>query len=146
MSLSDSFKDGAKRGAVIDDCVQLVDGEVAKKKGLGGAVIKAGYAAVKGVKPGFVRKVVDSLFDRWAQKIDPFWDEAGARGKPPAAHLSAEKSRVAEALLEVTDEKAQKADNALVASTYKRLRPSAKGHVEEAVPALAALLEKHARS
>ncbi len=146
MSLSDGFKDANKRNAVIDDCVQLVDDEVGKKKGLGGVVIKAGYGAVKGIKPGFIRKVVDALFDRWAEKIDPFWAEAAARGKAPAAHLAAEKSRVAEALLEVTDEKAKSSDTALVASTYKKLRPSAKEHVEAAVPGLAAILAKHAGS
>jgi hypothetical protein len=58
-------------------------------------------------------------------------------------HLCAQKSKVAEALLSVTDEKAQRADNALVATTYKKLRPSAKEHVEQAVPGLATLLDKH---
>jgi hypothetical protein len=31
-----------------------------------------------------------------------------------------------------------------VAKTYKKLRPTAKNHVEEAVPGLATLLERHA--
>jgi len=65
MSLIEKFQDAEKRGRVVDACVELVDGEVEKKKGLGGIVIKAGYGAVKGIKPGFVRKVVDGLFDRW---------------------------------------------------------------------------------
>jgi hypothetical protein len=146
MSLIEKFQDAEKRGRVVDACVELVDGEVEKKKGLGGIVIKAGYGAVKGIKPGFVRKVVDGLFDRWAAKLEPFWAEAEAGGTSPVAHLTAKKSAVAEALLAVTDEKAQRADHAIVGSTYKKLRPSAKEHVEEAVPALAALIEKHARS
>lgn len=146
MSFSDAFKDGDKRARVVADCVQLVDSEVAKKKGLGGVVIKAGYGAVKGIKPGFIPKVVDGLFDRWAAKIDPFWDGAVAAGKDPAAQLVAQKERVADALLEVTDEKVQRADSAVVASTYKKLRPSAKEHVTEAVPGLAAILAKHAKA
>jgi hypothetical protein len=146
MSLTAAFKDGAKRNLVIDDCVKLVDAEVAKKGGFGGVVIKAGYSAVKGIKPGFIRKVVDALFDQWAEKLEPFWQQAIANGKRPADHLTAQKSRVAEALLEVTDDKATRADSAVVKSTYKKLRPSAKEHVEEAVPALATLLAKHVGS
>ena len=145
MNLIEKFQDPEKRARVVDACVELVDGEVDKKKGLGGVVIKAGYGAVKGIKPGFVRKVVDGLFDRWAAKLEPFWSEAEASGASPVAHLTAKKGAVAEALLAVTDEKATRADHAIVASTYKKLRPSAKEHVEEAVPALAALIDKHAK-
>jgi hypothetical protein len=146
MSLIEKFQDPERRARIVDDCVTLVDGEVDKKGGLGGVVIKTGYAAVKGIKPGFVRKVVDGLFDRWAAKLEPFWSEAESGGKVPVEHLVARKSAVADALLSVTDEKAERADHAIVASTYKKLRPTAKGHVEEAVPALAKLIDKHARS
>ena len=146
MSLIDKFKEPEKRTRMIDACVLLVDGEVEKKKGFGGIVIKAGYGAVKGIKPGFVRKVIDGLFDRWAVNLEPFWSEAEAKGTPPVEHLIAKKSAVAEALLSVTDEKAQRADHAIVGSTYKKLRPSAKEHVEEAVAGLAKLIETHARS
>ncbi len=144
MSLTAALADDAKRTAVIDDCVALVDSEVQKKKGLGGMVIKAGYKAVKGIKPGFIRKVVDGLFDRWAAKLDPLWDEAVQSGTPPAKFFEAERSRVAEALLEVTDERAENAESKLVRGTYKKLRPTAKSHVEQAVPGLATLLGKHA--
>ncbi len=143
MSLSAALADSDKRNRVIDDCVTLVDDEVNKKKGLGGMVIKTGYKAVKGIKPGFIRNVVDKLVGEWAQKLDPIWEE-GRAGGSARAHFEAQKSRVAEALLSVTDEKSKNAENGLVRSTYGKLRPSAKQHVEEAVPALAALLEKHA--
>ncbi len=144
MSLTAALADETKRVAVIDDCVTLVDSEVQKKKGLGGVVIKTGYKAVKGIKPGFIRKVVDGLFDRWAANLDPIWAEAVASGTPPPQFFEAERSRVAEALLAVTDAKADSAENKLVRTTYKKLRPSAKNHVEEAVPGLATLLAKHA--
>ncbi len=144
MSLSEALKEPERRTRVVDDCVSLVDAEVAKKGGLGGVVIKAGYGAVKGIKPGFVRKVVDGLFDRWVVALEPIWAEAVAAGKAPSAHLAAQTSRVADALLSVTDEKALRADHALVASTYKKLRPTAKQHVEAAVPALGELLARHA--
>jgi hypothetical protein len=142
MSLTDAVAD--KRDQVIDDCVVLVDEEVKKKTGLGGLVIKTGYKAVKGIKPGFIRKVVSSLFDEWAVKLDPFWNEALAAGGSPRSHFESRREIVAEALLSVTDAKLQDAKSAIVRSTYGKLRPSAKQHVAEAVPGLASILEKHA--
>ncbi len=144
MSLSAALNDADRRNNVIEDCVTLVDDEVKKKKGLGGMVIKTGYKAVKGIKPGFIRKVVDKLFDEWAAELDPIWDEASSQGGSAIDRFSSQRDRVAEALLKVTDSKAGNAKSRVVASTYKKLRPSAKKHVAEAVPSLAALLDKHA--
>ena len=77
MSLIEQFQDAEKRARVVDACVLLVNSEVDKKKGFGGIVIKAGYGAVKSIKPGFVRKVVDGLFDRWAAELDGTHDFIG---------------------------------------------------------------------
>jgi hypothetical protein len=143
MSLIEAISDN--RDKVIDDCVGLVDDEVKKKSGLGGMVIKTGYKAVKGIKPGFIRQVVDKLLDEWAQKLDPIWAEALSAGKSPRTHFEANASRVAEALLSVTDEKSSGAKSSVVRGTYSKLRPSAKQHVEVAVPGLAAVLDKHTK-
>jgi hypothetical protein len=142
MSLSEQLTEPAKRDGLIDDCVELVDAEVKRKGGLGGVVIKTGYKAVKGIKPGFIRRVVDKLFDEWAAQLDPIWSE-GADKASPRAHFEGQKSRVADALLSVTDSKADNAESGVVRKTYSKLRPSAKKHVEEAVPGLATLLEKY---
>jgi hypothetical protein len=139
MSLKDALSDN--RNDVVDACVQLVDDEVQKKKGLGGMVIKGGYKAVKGIKPGFIRKVVDKLFDEWVDKLEPIWAEGG---DDPVGHFEGNKSRVADALLSVTDDKAKNAQHKIVKSTYDKLRPTAKEHVESAVPGLAGVLKKHA--
>ena len=53
------------------------------------------------------------------------------------------KSQVADALLAVTDHKAQKASGA-IRGAYDKLRPMAKKQVEAAAPRLAAMLERHA--
>lgn len=143
MGLGDALSDPNKKQAVVSDCVALIDEEVAQKGGISGLAVKAGYGAVKGIKPGFVREVVDKLLPEFAAKLDPIWAEGQAKGDA-TGHLVREKSRVADALLSVTDEKSKNAKSALVKSTYDKLRGSAKKHVEEAVPRLARLLEKHA--
>jgi hypothetical protein len=142
MGLGDAINDPTKKSAVITDCCTLVDEEVAGKSGFSGLAVKAGYAAVKGVKPGFIAEVVTRLLKDFADKLDPLWEEGKAKGDP-AGHFAANKSRVADALLSVTDEKAKSAKSAVVRGTYEKLRGSAKKNVEDAVPRLAKLLQKH---
>lgn len=141
-TLTEALSDNTKRDKVIDDCVQLVDDEVKRKKGLGGVVIKTGYKAVKGIKPGFIRKVVTELLKPWSEALDPIWAEASAGGSP-RQHFEQNKGQVADALLKVTDDKSKSAKNQVVRSTYEKLRPTAKKHVEDAVPGLAGVLEKN---
>jgi hypothetical protein len=142
MSLVEALSDASKKDAVVSDVVKLVDDEVASKGGLSGIALKAGYAAVKGVKPGFVQSVVKKLLPDFAAKLDPLWVEAKTQGQP-VAYFEREKSRVADALLSVTDGKIDRAESDLVKGTYKKLRPSAKKNVEDAVPRLARVVERH---
>ncbi len=142
MSLSDVIADPQKKVAVVDDCCMLLDEEVASKSGLSGLAVKAGFAAVKGVKPGFIRQVVSDLLPEFATKIDPFWQEGVASGGG-ASYLVAQKSKVADALLSVTDSKAQHAKSSVVRGTYDKLRGTAKKNVEDAIPRLAKLVQKH---
>ena len=145
MKLSKWFEDLSVRNAVIDDCCQLVDDEVRKKSGMSGMVIKTGYKAVSGIKPGFVRKVVNSLLDEWVDAINPIWLEADEKNTPPATYLLSQEDRVADALLSVTDRKATHAKSPVVGKTYKKLRPLAKKNVVQAVPGLVNVLAKHAK-
>jgi hypothetical protein len=142
MGLVESLGDASKKDAVIADVCKLVDEEVASKGGLSGIALKAGYAAVKGIKPGFVQGVVRKLLPEFAQKLDPIWADATKDGKP-IAFMERERSRVADALLSVTDSKIDRAESDLVRGTYKKLRGSAKKNVEEAVPRLARVVEKY---
>lgn len=143
MALRDALLDPAKRPAVIKDCTTLIDEEVASKSGLSGLAVKAGYGAVKGIKPGFITEVIEKLLPEFADKVEPIWQEGAAKGDG-AAHLVSNRSRVADALLSVTDEKSKNAKSSLVRGTYERLRGSAKKNVEEAVPRLAQLVKKYA--
>jgi hypothetical protein len=143
MGLSDAIKDDSKKAAIIKDCLALVDDEVASKGGISGFAVKAGYSAVKGIKPGFIEEVVNKLLPEWASKLDPVWADA-VKDEKPVAYFEKNRSRVADELLSVTDAKIGGAKSSVVKKTYSSLRGSAKKHVEEAVPRLAKLMEKHA--
>ena len=146
MSISEKLTKPPHRDKVIVDCCTLVDEEVRSKGGISGMAVKGAYGVVKAVKPRFVSEVVDGMLDEWVEKLVPFWeawDKAG-RSRPFGEHLRAEASTVAERLLEVTDGRAKGAKNATVKKMYEKMRPSAKKHVEEAVPRLGSLVERHA--
>ncbi|MEM6959345.1 MAG: hypothetical protein AAF411_19600 [Myxococcota bacterium] len=144
MSLKDALATPEKKPIIVADCIELIDAEVSDKSGLSGMAIKAGYKAVKGVKPGFVRNVVKDLLPEFAEALEPLHAEAVEQGVGVRDHLIANGSRAADALLSVTDEKAEGSTNGLVKGTYKKLRPTAKKNVEAALPRLGALIEKHA--
>lgn len=143
MTLSEVFQDDERKRAIIKDAAQLVDEEVASKSGISGLAVKAGYGAVKGIKPGFITEVLEKLLPQFAEKMEPIWEEGKKAGRA-SAHFQENRARVADALLSVTDSKIDGAKSSVVKKTYSTLRGSAKKNVEEAVPRLGKLLEKHA--
>ena len=144
MSLRDVLLNDAHKGQVVDDCVQLIDEEVKDKGGISGMAIKAGYKTVQGLKPGFVKNVVRDLLPEFADVLEPMYAEAKAAGTPIGQYFTANKARVADALLTITDGKAERSTNSVVKGAYKRLRGAAKSNVEAAVPRLGALIYKYA--
>ena len=142
-TLSDILAAQPKRGQVIDDAVGVLDAEVSDKSGISGLAIKAAVGVIKGIKPGFVRDVVDALLDDFLKALDPIYQEAVAAGKRPGDHLRTNSGRVADALLAITDARVQRTDRAIIKSTYDKLRGSAKKQVEAAAPRLATLIDKH---
>ena len=142
--LADVLNSPDKKDRVVQDCIVIIDQEVADKSGLSGMAIKAGYKAVKGVKPGFVQKVVHDLLPEFADAIDPIYEEALSQDRPVAQHFVDNSGRVADNLLAITDGKAERSKHGLVKKTYGKLRGQAKNHVTAAVPRLGDLIQKHA--
>lgn len=142
-SLPEVLTQETKTQAVIDDCCALLDQEVGDKGGLSGLAIKAGYSAVKGIKPGFIRAAVHDLLPEFAQALDPIFQEAKGKGIAVSTHFMGNSSRVADALLAITDERARRSQSGLVKGTYEKLRGTAKKNVEAAVPRLSRVIEKH---
>jgi hypothetical protein len=142
--LEEILTDDARRETIVQDSLTIVEQEVASKGGLSGMALKAGYKAVKGLKPGFLGNVVRDLLPEFARALEPLYQEARAGGGAVGSHLTSNASRVADALLSITDGKAERSTNNLVKGTYKKLRGTAKTHVEAAVPRLAGLIDKHA--
>jgi len=143
MNLNDVLSDEAQRASIIEDVCRLVDDEVGKQKGLGGVAVKAGYKLVQGVKPGFVRRVVEALLPEFAAALEPIRQQALSQGQPVGSYFATHQQEVADALLTVTDARAGSSEHGSVKGAYGKLRGSARKNVQSAVPGLGEIIEKY---
>lgn len=144
VTLLQKFGTHPKRTQVIADCVKIIEQEVANKSGISGMAISASHRMVETFKPGFVSIVMDVLFDDFCRALQPIVDDAHASQRPIGLFFNAQSDRVAEALLSITDRRARDSKLLGVKATYEQLRGMAKRNVVEAVPRVAALIERHA--
>ena len=143
-TLSEILLAPGNRPKVVVDCVRLIDEEVDSKGGLTGLAVKGAYALVKAVKPGFVSEAVDNMLDDFVKRLEPFYAAAQSKNEPIGPALNARASEVAEALLAISDERAQRSKNGSLKKAYEKLRPTGKKHVEAAVPRVGRLVAKYA--
>jgi hypothetical protein len=144
MGLSDELLNSNKKDMIVDDCCTMIEAQLASKSGLSGIALKTAFAALKGVKPGYIPYVVEQLLPQCFTALDPIWDEGIQKGDP-VQHLAASRDRTADALLSVTDERVKQAKRQIVRGTYEKFRGSAKQHVEEAVPDFAKVIGKYTK-
>jgi len=128
------------RPQVIEDCCALIDAQVKTR----GMMVRASYATIKTIKRKFVPETVDALLDDWMGKLQPYHDRWSAGGGGTfSEYLIARSDEVAEDLLSVTDERAEKTSHTTARKMYLKMRGSAKQNVVESMPELATLIERH---
>lgn len=147
-SLQELLLNEAKRPVVITDAQQLLDEEVTSKKGASGLAVRGAYTAVKTVKSGIITETITKLLPDFATQLQPFYDEyhANPGGQSLTEFLTERSDAVSDALLAITDKRAEGTSRTSVKKAYEKIRPNGKKNVEEAVPRLGALIEKHTAS
>ncbi|MDN5861464.1 MAG: hypothetical protein L0H84_22915 [Pseudonocardia sp.] len=144
-TLNDILLDPAKRAVVVADLNELVGQEVADKSGVSGAAVKLGYATVTKLKPGVVPSAVNKMLPQFTSALEPFYVEFRATGGAGFGDfLACRPEAAAEALLSVTDDRAEYSSSDTLKKAYAKLRPNARKNVAEALPRLGTLIEKHA--
>ena len=144
MTLMQVLADPAKKSAVVADVAQLIDDEVQARGGLSGIGLKAGYRAIKAIKPGIIRVVLDMMLPEFAPILDPFYNAGVAEGNVEA-HFRKRADPIANALLAVTDGRAERTTNAAIKRAYLALRSTAQREVAASVPKLAPLIARHVK-
>lgn len=134
---------GERRGEVEAECVQVIEAEVASKKGFSGAAVKAAFAMIKKFKPDIVPDAVGHLLPDFVRQLEPLYAEHQAQGGGDvAAHMTQNADRLADALIEITDERAKSSKHGILVKAYNSLRPQGKKQVMAAAPRLGGLLAK----
>ena len=138
-SLVELLGNATVRPQVIAECVELIDAQVKQK----GFVIKSAYATIKAIKKRFIPEVVDTMLDDWLGKLQPHYERWSANKTSSFAdYVVARSEDVAEDLLSVTDARAERSSHTTAKKMYGKMRDGAKQNVIEAIPALAAMIEK----
>lgn len=143
MHLSLHLTTPVARPAVVADACTLIEAEVARTSGLSGMAVRSAYRVLTGIRPGMVPSAVDGLLDPFADQLDPFYQQHVATGEPLVVILTAQRTSMAEALLSITDDRAERTSQATLRRAYQRVRGSARGYVEAAAPGIAGLIDRH---
>jgi hypothetical protein len=130
---------------VTADCIQLIEQEVAAKSGVSGTAVKLAYKAASTLKPGYLQSTVESLIPDMTDKLQPFWADFTASGASGFGDYLVKRSdEVSEALLSVTDRRAEVCERPTILKAYRTVRGSAARNVAAALPNLGSLVQKHA--
>jgi len=130
---------------VIDDCLTLIDQEVKGKSGVSGTAVKLAYKTANAFASGYLRGMVELLAPDMIIELEPFWADFTASGAGDFGdYLVKHGDEVSEALLSVTDRRAQTSTRPTILKAYKTVRGGASKHVTAALPALGALVQKYA--
>lgn len=130
---------------VIDDCMTLIEQEVSDKGGIAGTAVKLAYKTVNAFAAGHVRYMVETLLPNMVDKLQPFWADFGISGGSEFGdYLAKRGDEVAEALLTVTDARAEASDRPTIVRAYRSVRGSAAKQIVTALPHVGDLVLKYA--
>ena len=143
-SLKEAVKDQNKRPLILQECTQMIEGEVSDKRGMTGMLVKGAFKAIKKFKPTIIPSALDDLIDDFADKVEPFWQECQQAGEEPEAFFVRRKVDVANALLQITDAKSERSPNKVLVKAYSSLRGKAVEHIGVAMPRFSRIVARHA--
>ena len=107
--------------------------------------VKTAFKSVKSLSPGMIRQSMDALLDDFSAQVEPFWQDCQSSGQASRSYFTRRKTDVANALLSITDQRANGSKHRVLVRAYKSLRGKAVEHIGSAMPRFADLLDKHAR-
>jgi hypothetical protein len=130
---------------VIADCYALIQQEVSDMSGISGTAVKLAYKTVITFAPGHVRHMVATLLPEMVNQLEPYWaDFATSGGSGFGDYLAKRGEEVAQALLSVTDARAEASDRPTIIKAYRTVRGGAAKHVQAALPQVGELVLKYA--
>lgn len=137
--LADQLLEEPAFSRLIDDSQSLVATELKKKN----MALRTGFNMVQKARPDLVGSGLRTLMPSFVVALEPFYAQAQQHNTPFATHLNTHDEQVANALLEVSDQRIHRVSNRVIKSGYQRLRGRAHKEVVAAMPQIAALMSRH---
>ncbi|HEY2549894.1 MAG TPA: hypothetical protein VGI64_04890 [Streptosporangiaceae bacterium] len=108
---------------VVDDCHALIERELADKPGISMAAIRLAYKTVNAFAAGHVRHMLEVLLPRIVEELQPYWAEFSSSGAAEFGdYLAKRGGEVSQALLSVTDERAEGSHRPVIVKAYRSVR------------------------
>ena len=141
---NDVLLDATRRGEFVRDISGILEAEVNDKKGLSGLAVKAAFKTVKAVKPNMLESVLDVLFTEFVEALAPIYGLYEQDSENDLfVYFTGRSGQVADALLSITDRRAQRSKLKTLVKAYEKLRPQGTKYVAESVPRLSRLLQSY---
>jgi hypothetical protein len=130
---------------VVADGQKLIKQEVSGKSGVSGTAVKLAYKTANTFASGYLQATVENLLPDMVKELEPYWTDFNASGASGFGdYLVKRGEEVAEALLSVTDARAEMSERPAILKAYRAVRGSAAKHVITALPNVGVLVEKYA--
>ena len=130
---------------VAADCYTLIERGVSEMSGVSGTAVKLAHKTVTTFMPGHVRHMVGVLLPQMVATLEPYWTDFNASGGSEFGdYLARRGPEVSQALLSVTDARAQASGRPTVIKAYGTVRGGAARHVQAALPRVGDLVQKYA--
>ena len=131
---------------VTSDTLALVDSELASKSGMSGTAVKVAFKAITAFAPGYYQETVHGMIPKMVYQLAPYWADFQVSGSADFGdYLSKRGDEVSEALLSVTDARAESSSKAAVVKAYRTVRGGAAKNIKSSLPAVGDLVLKYAR-
>jgi len=143
-TLTEILLNDESRPRVEADCAALIEREVASKGGVSGFAIKAAFKTIKVFKRDIVPDAVHHLLPEFVANLEPIYAEhQAAGGGDVKAYAVTQSERIADALLSITDGRAERSKHTTLVKAYRSLRPRGREQVIQAMPAVGDMLMKN---
>lgn len=143
-TLADILGAPAHQAGLIADIVELIEAQVADRKGLRGISLRTALAMLRAARPQLLPQAAKQLLPAFAGALDPLYQRfLATAGQDFGAFLLLHAAEAQAVLLTTADRRVETLRNAALRAGYARLRSTAEDEVRAAIPAVAALLGRH---
>ncbi|MEC9407106.1 MAG: hypothetical protein ABF271_13905 [Abyssibacter sp.] len=142
MQLADILLAEDYRDTVVAQITQVVEDQIAQRKGLSGAGIRTALKMAKANRPDILPVVINRLLPDFCNALEPYFQQFQASDETDFQRfVTRQEDEIQEAMLSVTDARAEHSQNKTFKKMYRQLRGTAGQEVRAILPKLSALVQ-----